>query len=62
MKLWIVALLLALSALSTLQAQASRPPSKSRRQQETDDLFEAAMARARAADAADQLTIEGRIQ
>ena len=32
------------------------------RQQETDDLFEAAMARARVADAADQLTIEGRIQ
>lgn len=32
------------------------------RQQETDDLFEAAMARARVADAADQLTIEGSIQ
>ena len=48
---------------TTLQAQASRPPSKSRRQQETDALFARAMARAQAADAAEAagLTIRGEI-
>ncbi|MBC7955290.1 MAG: hypothetical protein H7Y33_05395, partial [Cytophagales bacterium] len=42
---------------STLQAQASRPAGKSRRQAETDDLFEQA---ARRMGVTDQLSIEGR--
>ncbi|MBC7939106.1 MAG: hypothetical protein H7Z19_04960 [Chitinophagaceae bacterium] len=48
---------------STLQAQASRPAGKSRRQQETDDWFARSLARAEAADAAEAAgnTIKGAI-